>query len=94
VRAGGGRSAARRLSGRTIGIKLRYDDFKIVTRDQTVDEATCDALVIRRVAGLCLKRAPLDRHLRLLGVRVAKLEKAGMVPVPVAALGPHTEALF
>jgi hypothetical protein len=46
--------------GRTIGIKLRYDDFRAVTRDQTIAEPTQDAATIRRVAGLCLKRVPLD----------------------------------
>ena len=59
--------------GRTIGIKLRYDDFRAVTRDQSIDEPTQDAATIRRVAGLCLKRAPLQQRLRLLGVRVASL---------------------
>ena len=63
--------------GRTIGIKLRYDDFRAVTRDQTIAEPTHDAATIRRVAGLCLKRVPLQRRIRLLGVRVASL-------VPVA----------
>ena len=29
--------------GKTIGIKLRYDDFKIATRDQTMDHYTADA---------------------------------------------------
>ena len=59
--------------GKTIGIKLRYDDFKTATRDQTVDVFTADAATIRRVAGLCLKRVRLDRKLRLLGVRVGGL---------------------
>lgn len=63
--------------GRTIGIKLRYDDFRIATRDQTIEAGTDDAATIRRVAGLCLKRVPLERRLRLLGVRVGKLEPAG-----------------
>ena len=61
--------------GKTIGIKLRYDDFKTATRDQTIDTFTADAATIRRVAGLCLKRVPLDRKLRLLGVRVGGLLK-------------------
>jgi DNA polymerase-4 len=61
--------------GKTIGIKLRYDDFKTATRDQTMDAFTADAATIRRVAGLCLKRVPLDRKLRLLGVRVGGLLK-------------------
>ena len=62
--------------GKTIGIKLRYDDFKSVTRDQTSDGYTADAHTIRKIAGLCLKRAPLTQRLRLLGVRVSSLAKA------------------
>jgi DNA polymerase-4 len=63
--------------GKTIGIKLRYADFKGVTRDLTIELATADAQQIRRAAGLCLKRAPLTQRLRLLGVRVGALEKTG-----------------
>jgi DNA polymerase-4 len=59
--------------GKTIGIKLRYDDFRTVTRDVTLTEATDDPVVIRRAAGECLKRVPLERRLRLLGVRVGGL---------------------
>jgi len=62
--------------GKTIGIKLRYDDFKSLTRDQTCDSYTADAQTIRKIAGLCLKRAPLEQRLRLLGVRVGSLVKA------------------
>ncbi len=63
--------------GKTIGIKLRYDDFKCVTRDQTLDHYTDDAQAIRQTAGQCLKRVPLTQRLRLLGVRVGSLVKAG-----------------
>ncbi|MDT7516226.1 DNA polymerase IV [Rhodoferax mekongensis] len=59
--------------GKTVGIKLRFDDFKSVTREITVDYFTADAKDIRRIAGLCLKRAPLQKRLRLLGVRVGAL---------------------
>ena len=62
-------------AAKTIGIKLRYDDFKIATRDQTLDNYTLDAKTIRQTAGQCLKRVPLDKKLRLLGVRAATLEK-------------------
>jgi DNA polymerase-4 len=62
--------------GKTIGIKLRYDDFKSVTRDQTLETYTADAQTIRRTAGQCLKRVPLRQKLRLLGVRVASLQTA------------------
>jgi DNA polymerase-4 len=60
-------------AGRTIGIKLRFDNFHTVTRDATLDAATADAQAIRRQAGLNLKRVDLSRRIRLLGVRVGKL---------------------
>jgi len=63
--------------GRTIGLKLRYDDFRTVTRDQTLDAPTRNADAIRRAAGECLKRVPLDRRIRLLGVRVGTLSRLG-----------------
>jgi DNA polymerase IV len=65
--------------GKTIGLKLRYDNFKTVTRDRTLDAPTGDAAVIRRAAGECLKRVPLDRRIRLLGVRIGALSKPGLI---------------
>jgi DNA polymerase-4 len=65
---------------RTIGVKLRFDDFSTITRDHTVDAPTRDPRAIRRAAGECLKRVPLARRIRLLGVRAGNL-------VPVAAGG-------
>jgi len=59
--------------GRTIGIKLRFEDFHTVTRDVTLPALTADAATIRRAAGECLRRVPLDKKLRLLGVRVSAL---------------------
>ena len=63
--------------GKTIGLKLRFDNFKTVTRDRTIEAPTRDAATIRRAAGECLKRIPLDRRIRLLGVRVGALSKPG-----------------
>lgn len=65
--------------GRTIGIKIRYDNFKSVTRDHTVDYFVADAVDIRALAGQCLKRVDLSRRIRLLGVRVGGLEKQDRV---------------
>lgn len=65
--------ARKGVVGRTVGIKLRYEDFRIVTRSITLPEHTADAAVIRRWAGRCLKTVPLDRRLRLLGVKVEGL---------------------
>ena len=84
--------------GKTIGIKLRYDNFQAVTRDQSIDGYTADAKRIRQLAGQCLKRVDLSRRIRLLGVRVGSLVKAGTGDVidnhPIAAKetehGPQT----
>ncbi|MDO8249851.1 MAG: DNA polymerase IV, partial [Rhodoferax sp.] len=64
---------------KTIGIKLRYDDFRSVTRDQTLALPTDDARAIRKAAGQCLKRVPLAQRLRLLGVKAGTLAKAGEI---------------
>jgi DNA polymerase-4 len=73
-------------AGRTIGIKLRFDDFKTVTRDLTLPDATADAAVIRRAAGLCLKRVDLTKRIRLLGVRAGSLMRGARNLQPAAAL--------
>ncbi len=62
---------------RTIGVKLRFDDFRIVTRDLRLGAPTCDAKAIRRAGGECLKRVDLARRLRLLGVRAGTLAPLG-----------------
>ncbi len=67
----------KRYSSRTIGIKLRYDNFEAVTRDHTITSPTTQADDILRAARECLKRVPLDRKLRLLGVRAGKLSPVG-----------------
>lgn len=59
--------------GRTISIKLRYADFRTVTRDITLSFPTANAVTIRRAAETCLRRVPLNRKLRLLGVRASAL---------------------
>lgn len=77
--------------GKTIGLKLRYDDFRTLTRDLTLPVATDDAAEIRRAAGECLKRVPLEQRLRLLGVRVTALQKKGEV---VLEAGPQAELML
>jgi DNA polymerase-4 len=60
--------------GRTIGIKLKFDDFQTLTRDVTLTLATDQAAVIRQAVGECLKRVKFEKRLRLIGIRVGSLE--------------------
>jgi DNA polymerase-4 len=81
--------------GRTVGLKLRYDNFKTVTRDRTLESSTRDAAAIRRAAGECLKRVPLDRRIRLLGVRIGALSRAGAAePAETNSADERTATLF
>jgi DNA polymerase-4 len=84
--------------GRTIGVKVKYEDFTAVTRDHTAGHYTADATEIRRLAGLCLKRVPLEKRIRLLGVRVGSLVRAdspeALAPPAVREPVPETLPLF
>jgi DNA polymerase IV len=81
-------------AGKTIGVKLRYDNFRTVTRDRTIAAPTQDATAIRRAAGECLKRVPLERRIRLLGVRAGGLVRADAVAALAREPDPGTESLF
>jgi DNA polymerase-4 len=61
----------RELEGRTIGIKVRLDDWTNVTRSQTIAAATNDPAVVGPVALDLLRAYDPQRPVRLLGVRVA-----------------------
>ena len=74
--------ARKGYASRTIGIKLRFDDFKSVTRDLSLPAHTFDAVAIRRAAGECLKRVDLSRRLRLLGVRAGALVRLSDLLAP------------
>jgi DNA polymerase-4 len=87
--------------GRTIGIKVRLDDFSTVTRAHSVAEPTCDEELVTAVALRLLQEYAPTRPVRLLGVRVAGLssltaasDRPGASPVdspagsdPVTAAG-------
>jgi DNA polymerase-4 len=82
-------------SGRTIGIKVRLDDFTTVTRARSVAEPTHDAELVSRVALRLLREYAPPRPVRLLGVRVAGLvpsgapERGADPPGGRAAAGPQ-----
>ncbi len=71
------------VRGRTVGVKLRYEDFRILTRDHTLRVPLDDPAGLLAASRECLRRAPLDRPLRLLGVRVS-----GLVPMAQVAEDP------
>ena len=65
---------AQRRRGRTIGIKVRLDDFSTHTRARTLADAVATADRVGPVAQDLLRRFAPPRPVRLLGVRVAGLE--------------------
>jgi len=81
-------------AGRTIGIKLRFDDFKTVTRDITLAHPVDDAQAIRNAAGQCLKRVDLVRRIRLLGVRAGTLVRSRDLPAAAPGVADTERELF
>jgi DNA polymerase-4 len=65
--------AAHERRGRTIGVKIRLDDWTTVTRAHSVAEPTCDVEVVTAHALRLLEQYAPARPVRLLGVRVAGL---------------------
>ncbi|HEX5928534.1 MAG TPA: DNA polymerase IV [Solirubrobacterales bacterium] len=65
----------RELEGRTIGIKVRLDDWTNVTRSHTLAEPTNDPAVVGPAARDLLRAYDPPRPVRLLGVRVASFER-------------------
>ena len=58
---------------KTIGIKIKFADFQVITRDITLTNHISAGDLIRKAATECLKRVPLEQRLRLLGVRAGSL---------------------
>ncbi|MEP7062054.1 MAG: DNA polymerase IV [Betaproteobacteria bacterium] len=84
--------ARKGYASRTIGVKLRFDNFSTVTRDRTIGVPTQDAAAIRDAAGRCLARVTFERRIRLLGVRASGLARAD--DPPAAAIHAAEPSLF
>ncbi len=64
----------RGYKGRTVTLKVRFSDFKTLTRAMTLGEHTDSYETIRRTAFQCLQKVDLaGKRVRLLGVRVTGL---------------------
>ena len=71
------RLSKRELRGRTIGIKVRLDDWTTVTRARTLERATNDLADVAGTALELLDEYAPARPVRLLGVRVAAFAGEG-----------------
>ncbi len=63
----------KQVLAKTIGIKVKFADFRVVTRDVTLTESISDPAALRRAASECLKRIVWNDRLRLLGVKASSL---------------------
>jgi DNA polymerase-4 len=64
----------REVRGRTVGIKVRLDDWTTVTRARTLPDRTNDTDTVTTIALDLLRAYAPARPVRLLGVRVAAFE--------------------
>ena len=75
------------FAGRTVTLKLRFADFRTITRSHTGDP-TQDGLTIYREASALLARVAFRQPVRLIGLSVSALDPAGEGQLPL--LGPDT----
>jgi DNA polymerase IV len=82
----------RDLVGRSIGIKVRLDDWTNVSRSHSVEEPTNDPEVVRALALDLLRAYDPPRPVRLLGVRVASFEHDAEAEGRTDVEGPGADA--
>jgi DNA polymerase-4 len=76
------------LAGRTVTLKLRFANFRTITRARTLPDATDTDTDLHEVAADLLARLRLDRTpVRLVGVAVSSLQERAGAPVQLR-LGP------
>jgi len=74
----------RRLGAHTVQVKVRYSDFKTLTRQISVEEPLTEAGDIYRLGCVLLAREKLvSRPLRLLGLGVSNLREPGRQQLPL-----------
>jgi len=61
------------LTCRTVGLKVKFADFSVVTRDVSVSYPIQSADQLRQVLADCLRRVAWHDRIRLLGVKVSGL---------------------
>jgi DNA polymerase-4 len=63
--------------GKTVTVKIRFSDFQTQTRAKTLTAPTNSYEEIRKASFECLARFELKKKVRLIGVRMGKLEERG-----------------
>jgi DNA polymerase-4 len=91
-----GRMRKARRVGRTVVLRLRFDDFSRATRSTTLPQATDEtASILDAARGLLRGALPeiRERGLTLVGVSVANVEDARAVQLALPLFGPPTAPL-
>ncbi len=78
---------------RVIGLKLRYSDFRTITRERRVYPTDLDQEIFRVVLGLWKQHDTRRIRIRLVGVKLANLESGACQGLLFDALGPRPRAL-
>lgn len=66
------RLTGHQLKGRTVTVKIRYHDFKIITRSRSFQQPTNDlSLILSTAKELLLSTEPEDVRIRLLGISMS-----------------------
>lgn len=71
---------------RTVGIKVKFADFSVVTRDISLPQPIQSAQALRQALADCLRRIQWHDRIRLLGVRASSLVHPSVVNQDAAQL--------
>lgn len=82
------------LHGRTVELKLRYADFRTLTRQVTLPEPTSDERRLARAALSLWERTWNRRPVRLLGVRMSGLVAVRAYQLRLEDAGPPRQAVL
>lgn len=81
------------LQGRVITLKIRYADFRIVSRRVTLAAPTCATQTIYETACRLLEHLPLEEKVRLIGVGVSGFDNPPhQLLLPIGTTAPDQDA--
>lgn len=86
------RAKAKGLAGRVVTLKLRRSDFRIVSRRQSLPDATQIADRIYRVARALFDQMPAGQSYRLIGAGISDLVPEAQADMSGDLLDPQAEA--